>query len=77
VVKLAGISLSDLKRYKNPPAFESKGGAVKNPPVDLKHPPRNFPPGREKIYSMTDEEVRHVLYRSHSIGATEALEGGS
>jgi catechol 2,3-dioxygenase-like lactoylglutathione lyase family enzyme len=57
VVKLAGISPSDLKRYKNPPEFESKGGAVKNPPVDLKHPPINFPPGREKIYSMSDEEV--------------------
>ena len=57
VVKLAGISPSDLKRYKNPPAFDSKGGAVKNPPIDLEHPPMNFPPGREKIYSMTDEEV--------------------
>ena len=57
VVKLAGISPSDLKRYKNPPAFDSKGGAVKNPPIDLEHPPMNFPPGREKIYGMTDEEV--------------------
>ena len=57
VVKLAGISPSDLYRYKNPPDFESRGGAVKNPAVDLKHPPINFPPGSEKIYSMTDEEV--------------------
>src|SRR5579863_7751666 len=57
VVKLAGISPSDLKRYKNPPAFESRGGAVQNPPVDLQHPPINFPPGREEIDSMSDEEV--------------------
>jgi catechol 2,3-dioxygenase-like lactoylglutathione lyase family enzyme len=57
VVKLAGISPSDLKRYKNPPEFQSQGGAVKNPPVDLNHPPIDFPAGREKIYSMSDDDV--------------------
>jgi catechol 2,3-dioxygenase-like lactoylglutathione lyase family enzyme len=57
VVRLSGISLSDLDRYKNPPAFASRGGAVPNPPVDLAHPPMEFPPGREKIYSMSDAEV--------------------
>jgi catechol 2,3-dioxygenase-like lactoylglutathione lyase family enzyme len=57
VAKLAGISPSDLRRYKSPSAFESKGGAVKNPPVDLKNPPMEFPPGRERIFTMTDEEV--------------------
>jgi len=57
VVRLAGISLSDLDRFKNPPAFTSRGGTVLNPPVDLAHPPIEFPPGREKIYSMTDAEV--------------------
>jgi hypothetical protein len=57
VVRLAGISLSDLDRYKHPSNFKSQGGAVPNPPVDLAHPPMEFPPGREKIYSMTDAEV--------------------
>ena len=57
VVKLAGISPSDLQRYKNPPAFESQGGAIKNPPVDLKNPPMEFPPGRERVFGMTDEEI--------------------
>jgi len=57
VVRLAGISLGELQRFKNPPEFESRGGAVKNPPVDLANPPMQFPPGRERIYSMSDEEV--------------------
>jgi len=57
VVRLAGINLAELDRYKNPPEFESRGGAVKNPPVDLANPPMQFPPGRERIYSMSDEEV--------------------
>ena len=56
-MRLAGIKPAELERYKNPPAFESCGGAVKNPPVDLARPPMQFPPGREKIYSMSDEEV--------------------
>ncbi|HVN90688.1 MAG TPA: VOC family protein [Candidatus Binataceae bacterium] len=57
VVRLAGISLSDLERYKNPPAFQSKGGAVPNPPVDLARPPMEFPPGREVIFSMSDADI--------------------
>jgi len=57
VVKLAGIGESDLRRYKNPPAFESKGGAVKNPAVDRKNPPMQFPPGRDRIFDMSDEEI--------------------
>jgi catechol 2,3-dioxygenase-like lactoylglutathione lyase family enzyme len=61
VVRLAGISLPDLDRYKHPPTFESRAGAVPNPQVDLASPPMDFPPGREKIYSMTDEEVRSRL----------------
>jgi catechol 2,3-dioxygenase-like lactoylglutathione lyase family enzyme len=61
VVRLAGISLPDLDRYKHPPTFESRGGAVPNPQVDLASPPMDFPPGREKIYSMTDEDVRSRL----------------
>ncbi len=57
VVKLAGIGPAELDRYKNPAAFESKGGAIKNPPLDPSKPQMQFPPGRERIYSMSDEEV--------------------
>ena len=57
VVRLAGIGPSDLARYKNPPAFESSGGAVPNPAVDMEHPPMQFPPGRDRIYKMSDAEV--------------------
>jgi hypothetical protein len=66
VVRLAGINPAELARYKNPPAFESRGGAVKNPPVDLSRPPMQFPPGREKIYSMSDEEVTARLSETTS-----------
>jgi catechol 2,3-dioxygenase-like lactoylglutathione lyase family enzyme len=57
VVRLAGISMADLQRFKNPPDFESQGGAVKNPTVDPANPPMQFPPGRERIFSMSDDEV--------------------
>lgn len=57
VVKLNGISEEELERYKHPEAFESQGGTVQNPPVDLNNPPMNFPPGQEVVYSMSDEDV--------------------
>jgi hypothetical protein len=57
VVRLAGISMPELERYKHPASFESRGGAIPNPPVDVAHPPIEFPAGREKIYSMSDAEV--------------------
>ncbi|HZP45446.1 MAG TPA: VOC family protein [Candidatus Binataceae bacterium] len=61
VVRLAGISPTELERYKRPPAFESRGGTVPNPPVDLAHPPMEFPPGRERIYKMSDAEILQRL----------------
>ena len=61
VVKLNGISLEELDQYKNPPAFESQGGTVQNPEVDLNAPPMQFPPGQEVVYSMSDEEVTTKL----------------
>ncbi len=61
VVKLNGISLEELEQYKNPPAFESQGGAVQNPEVDLNDPPMQFPPGQEEVYSMSDEDVTEKL----------------
>lgn len=61
VVKLNGISEEELERYKHPAPFESHGGNVHNPPVDLNNPPMNFPPGQEAIYSMSDEDVTAKL----------------
>ena len=61
VVKLNGISLEELEQYKNPPAFESQGGSVQNPEVDLNDPPMQFPPGQEVIYSMSDKDVTEKM----------------
>ena len=61
VVKLNGISLEELEKYKNPPAFESQGGQVQNPEVDLNDPPMQFPPGQEVVYSMSDKDVTEKL----------------
>jgi catechol 2,3-dioxygenase-like lactoylglutathione lyase family enzyme len=60
VVRLAGISPSDLRRYKNPPGFESRNGALPNPDIDA--PQMEFPPGRwEKLKRMTDAEVTATM----------------
>jgi hypothetical protein len=61
VVKLACITPADLERYKNPPAFESRGGAVAQPTLDPSKPHMEFPPGMEKIYHMSDEEITTCL----------------
>ncbi len=57
VVKLSGISPAELQRYKHPEPFASRNGAVPNPKVDPANPPMQFPPGRERIYSMSDAEI--------------------
>jgi catechol 2,3-dioxygenase-like lactoylglutathione lyase family enzyme len=57
VMRLAGITPSEVERYKHPAEFQSHGGAVQNPPVDLANPPMQFPPGRERVFTMTDDEV--------------------
>ncbi|MBM4258240.1 MAG: VOC family protein [Deltaproteobacteria bacterium] len=61
VCKLAGISPEEVKRYKAPAAFESKGGKV--PQVD---PAKskimiNFPAPNNAVLKMTDEEVLKKL----------------
>ena len=61
VVKLNGISLEELEQYKNPPAFESQGGTVQNPEVDLNNPPMQCPPGQEVVYAMSDKDVTEKL----------------
>ncbi len=54
VVRLAGITPSDLKRYRNPPAFDSRGGKVAQPPPNSGKPMME---GIERMYNMTDEEI--------------------
>ena len=61
VVKLNGISLEELEKYKKPSAFESQGGSVQNPEVDLNNPPMQFPLGQEVVYSMSDKDVTAKL----------------
>ncbi len=57
VVSLAGITPEELERYKNPPAFESRGGKVPQPKPDPTKPLMQYPPGREAIWTMRDEDV--------------------
>ena len=61
VVKLNGISLEELEKYKKPSAFESQGGSVENPEVDLNNTPMQFPPGQEVVYTMSDKDVTEQL----------------
>lgn len=60
VVALAGISAEELARYKNPPAYSDKGGAVAQPDVSRTEGPHmtNYPEGAyEAIMSAPDEAI--------------------
>jgi catechol 2,3-dioxygenase-like lactoylglutathione lyase family enzyme len=54
VVRLAGISPSDLRRYRNPPPFQGQGGRVAQPPPNSGKPMMD---GMERLYDMSDAEV--------------------
>jgi catechol 2,3-dioxygenase-like lactoylglutathione lyase family enzyme len=54
VQRLSGITASDLRRYRNPPAFESQGGKVPQPAPNSGKPMMD---GMERLYKMTDEEI--------------------
>ena len=58
VVRLAGITPSDLRRYRNPAAFESQGGKIKNPAPNNGKPMMD---NMERLFGMTDEEVTAKL----------------
>ena len=73
MVKLAGITPADLQRYKNPPEFESRGGTVAQPVLDPHKPQMEFPPGMEKIYRMSDEEIASPFERADSSSRAQAL----
>jgi catechol 2,3-dioxygenase-like lactoylglutathione lyase family enzyme len=57
VVKLSGIKAVELERYKNPPGFESQGGKVPQPAPEQSKLMMEFPPDRQGILRMTDEEI--------------------
>lgn len=58
VVALCGIDDDLLERLKKPSAFESRGGSVKNPPVDWTKPQLDMPREvLEAIMAMPDDQV--------------------
>ena len=61
VVKLSGINAKELQRYKNPPAFESQGGKVAQPAPEQSKLLPEFPPDKQAVLRMTDEEVLATL----------------
>ena len=61
VLHLAKITPSDLRRYRNPPTFESQGGKVAQPPPNSGKPMMD---GMERLYKMTDEEITARLSES-------------
>ena len=61
VVRLAGIKVEELKRYKAPPVFESKGGKVAQPAPEQSKLMMEFPPENRAVLSMTDDEVTSKL----------------
>ncbi|MGO9607597.1 MAG: VOC family protein [Candidatus Binataceae bacterium] len=54
VQRLAGITPSDLRRYRNPPSFDSQGGKVAQPAPNSGKPMMD---GMERLYKMTDEQI--------------------
>ena len=63
VAELAGISSEELKRYKAPPSFVSKGGAVPQPSLAGSCVPFAFP-SDSPAYTMSDEEVTALMSES-------------
>jgi catechol 2,3-dioxygenase-like lactoylglutathione lyase family enzyme len=63
VVELAGISVDDLARYKNPTPFKDSGGIVAQPDLDGPGPHMtNYPPGLYKqILALPDDVVWSML----------------
>lgn len=58
VVALAGITAEELTRFTTPEVFESKFGAVVNPPIDPGKPHARYP---EKLYRFFMETPDDVL----------------
>ena len=63
VVELAGISSEELKRYKAPAAFVSKGGTVPQPSLEGSCIPYAFHPD-DPMFTLSDEDVTAQLSES-------------
>lgn len=62
VVSLAGISEKELGRYRNPPSYAGKGGAVPQPPEDPTKPRMTLPPKQYRLWrSLSDEEFGRMM----------------
>jgi hypothetical protein len=60
VVALCGIDRTELTRYRRPPSFASREGAVPQPdPTSL--PDGVIPPEAKPLQSMTDAEIAAIL----------------
>jgi hypothetical protein len=57
VMRLSGINAEELQRYKNPAAFESKGGTIPQPVPEQSKLMMEFPPDKQGVLRMTDEEI--------------------
>jgi len=57
VMRLSGINAEEVQRYKNPSAFESKGGTVPQPAPEQSKLMMEFPPDKQAVLRMTDEEI--------------------
>jgi catechol 2,3-dioxygenase-like lactoylglutathione lyase family enzyme len=60
VVRVCGIDNADLARYRRPPPFGGRDGAVPQPEPSAR-PGLHFPPGMEEILTMSDEEIARRL----------------
>ena len=56
VVQLAGISETELARYKSPARYDGAGGAVKQPPADPARPHMVYPERRYQVMLATADE---------------------
>jgi catechol 2,3-dioxygenase-like lactoylglutathione lyase family enzyme len=61
VVALCGIDAAELARYRRPPAFAARGGAVPQPDMDARPAP-HFPPEiAASLRAMSDAEIAAAL----------------
>ncbi len=60
VVERCGISTADLARYRRPPAFEDRGGAVPQPDPQTR-PGLQLPSGMETILTMGDADIARLF----------------
>lgn len=66
------ISEDDLERYKNPPAFKGKGGAVPQPSIDKAVLPTPIPqPMFEQLGYLSDEDLEKAMRFSAPAEAAE------